>query len=724
MIFKFLNRLESMLGGSSMPVDVIVHEGEREEPGATDGAESRAYIEPIRGDNADVARLVFGGGRTSAGVAVSEVQSLSISAVYSCVRVLAESISSLPLKLYERSGRARATATNHSLYDVLQVQGNDLMSAMKMREVMVVHLLLWGNSYSEIERDNGGRIVALWPVHPIRVQVRVVKENGLPRLKYDISKEAGGSNELDQDNVLHISGLGTGIMGKSPIQLHRESLGISIAAKRYGAKFFANDARPGFVLTHPGVMGDEAYNRFKESWQEKHQGSENAYMVSILEEGMKPEKVGLPPGDAQFIETRKFEKSEVAAIYRVPPHMIGDLDRATYSNIEQQGIEFVTHSLRPWLVRVEQAMNMRLLTREERRRFFTEHLVDGLLRGDSASRFKAYATARQWGWMSADDIRELENQNPLPNNTGQEYLRPMNMIPVGEEPADARGLAPGGLARRGAAPGGRTPGGLEVRAVPPRVNAAAAIEPVYLDTFTRIVKREIVELKRGIRKHLEAGDVEAFREWLEAFTIEHASWALKRLLPVLEAMAAAMVDAANDELGLDDPPVSLDDDLSQFLADYSEAAANRHAGGMRGQLVALLEEDEPQAAIETRLDEWGETRADKQARRERERSSNAFTKAAWVIAGVASITWRASGENCPMCDELNGRTTQINLPFLDAGVDFLGLVTSGTVGHPPLHDGCDCYLEANITRGHIPTHERRQYLDLLLETIAKREHAE
>ena len=662
--------------------------------------EQRALIGPIKATSHDLSASIFSSGPTASGAAITETNSLAIAAVYAAVRVLSESVSSLPLKVYRRAGRSRDTATSHPLYSVLHDQGNDIMSAMKLREVMMVHLLLWGNSFSEIQTNGRGDIVGLWPIHPGRVTARVKIIGGAPALTYEVRRDSGLPVELKQSQVLLVAGLGTGILGKSPIQLHREGLGISVAAEKYGAKFFKNDARPGMVLTHPGVLGDEEYERVKKSWNDVHQGAGNAHKIAILEEGMKPESVGLPPEDAQFIETRKFQRNEIASIYRVPPHKIGDLDRATFSNIEHQSIEFVVDSLRPWLVRIEQAMNMQLLMPEERGEFYVQHIVDGLLRGDTKSRFESYAVARNWGWMNADDIRELENQNPLPDDQGQIYLQPLNMVPAGSMSDDSNSVRAQTMS-----------GHIERRGAPPRIKTAGSLEPIYLDVFRRIVKREIAEIRKAVKTYLEGGDADGFRTWLTDFAKEHAKWMTPRLLPVFQSMADSMIQASNNEIGGE----LTADDLGDFVQRYTEAAANRHAGGGRGQLAALLGEEDPHDAVTTRLDEWGETRADKTARRERERSSNAMTKAAWAVAGVASIVWRTQGENCPICKEMDGRSTLIQVPFLDAGADVAGLITSGSVGHPPIHDGCDCYLIPEIGRAASSNMERRSAGEL--ETI-------
>ena len=241
---------------------------------------------------------------------------------------------------------------------------------------------------------------------------------------------------LTDDRVWHLRGLSNdGLDGYSPISLMRQAIGLSMAAEKFGAKFFGNDARPGGILLHPGQLGDEAAKRLTETWESRHGGLSGAHRVAVLEEGLSYKEIGIPPDDAQFLETRKFQVNEIARIYRIPPHMLADLERATFSNIEHQSIDFVTHTIRPWLVRWEQSIKQNLMVPADRDRYFAEFLVDGLLRGDTKSRYEAYAIGRQNGWFSADDIREMENLNPLPDGKGEEYLIPLNMIPAGSAPA-------------------------------------------------------------------------------------------------------------------------------------------------------------------------------------------------------------------------------------------------------------------------------------------------
>jgi HK97 family phage portal protein len=349
--------------------------------------------------------------------------------VYACVRVLAETIASLPLLTYRRTPKGKERASTHELYRLLHDQPNSEMSAFEFREALVGHVCLWGNAYAEIERDTRGRIVGLWLMRPDRMTIERVDPIGLV---YHYRLTDGTTRKLPARQVLHIRGMGgDGIVGYSPIALAGQAIALAMQTEQYGSRFFSNDSRPGGVLQTSGKLSDEASKRLKESWEASHRGGGNAWRVAVLEEGLSWQQIGLPPEDAQFIETRKYQLSEIARLFRVPAHLIGDLERSTNNNIEHQSLEFVQYTLAPWLVRIEQAIHRALIDEREQSTVYVEHLIDGLLRGDIASRYRAYAVGRQWGWLSADDVRERENMNPLPDGTGAEYLTPVNMIPAG-----------------------------------------------------------------------------------------------------------------------------------------------------------------------------------------------------------------------------------------------------------------------------------------------------
>jgi HK97 family phage portal protein len=296
------------------------------------------------------------------------------------------------------------------------------MTSFAFRETLMSHLLLWGNAYAQIIRNARGEVISLYPLMPNKM---TVDRDSSGRLFYMYQRgnedvpSLGREHQvyLSPSDVLHIPGLGfDGLVGYSPIAMAKNAVGLAIATEEYGAKFFANGASPGGVLEHPGTIKDPA--RIKESWNAAYQGSGNAHRVAVLEEGMKYQPIGISPEQAQFLETRKFQINEIARIFRVPPHMLADLEKSSFSNIEQQSLEFVKYTLDPWVVRWEQSMCRALLMESEKPNVFIKFNVDGLLRGDYVSRMSGYATARQNGWMSANDIRELENLDRIPEELG------------------------------------------------------------------------------------------------------------------------------------------------------------------------------------------------------------------------------------------------------------------------------------------------------------------
>lgn len=376
-------------------------------------------------------------GPTTSGKSVNEFTAMQTTAVYSCVRILSEGIASLPLHVYRYKGAGKERVFDHSLYHILHDEPNSEMTSFVFRETLMSHLLIWGNAYAQIIRDGAGRVVALYPLLPNKMTVYRDK-NGEIYYAYTRSSDENpnfkeyGTVMLRREDVLHIPGLGfDGLMGYSPIAMARNAVGMTIACEEYGASFFANGANPGGVLEHPGVLKDPA--KVRDSWNSVYQGSGNAHRIAVLEEGMKYQQIGVPPEEAQFLETRKFQINEIARLYRIPPHMVGDLEKSSFSNIEQQSLEFVKYTLDPWVIRWEQALARSLLLPEEKKQYFIKLNVDGLLRGDYQSRMTGYATARQNGWMSANDIREMEDLNPIaPEEGGDLYLINGNMTKLAD----------------------------------------------------------------------------------------------------------------------------------------------------------------------------------------------------------------------------------------------------------------------------------------------------
>ena len=362
------------------------------------------------------------GGTTASGIAVNENTALNSSAVYAAVRLLSEAVASLPLHTYERQEDGKRRASEHPVASLLSKRPNDYMTSYSLRECMMGHCLLFGNAYSEIVRDGAGNPTALLPITPDRIRIEI-DDSG--QIVYSVDDQI----RLAADDVLHVAGQGfDGIQGRSIITLARESIAVGLAAERFGGSFFQNGARLGGVLEHPGKMSKEASDRLRESWQSAHSGASKAGSTALLEEGLKWSQLSISQNDAQFLETRRFQVEEIARWFGIPQHMIGSMEGATFSNIEHQQIEFVTHTLRPWLVRWEQEISRKLFIDDQ---FYPEFQVDGLLRGDTKTRYESYRIAREAGWMSINEIRALENRSSIIG--GDTYIQPLNMGTVAQD---------------------------------------------------------------------------------------------------------------------------------------------------------------------------------------------------------------------------------------------------------------------------------------------------
>ena len=374
-------------------------------------------------------------GNSTSGKRVNERSAMQMTAVYSCVRILSEAVAGLPLHLYQYTDKSsKEKAVENPLYFILHDEPNTEMTSFVFRETLMTHLLLWGNAYSQIIRNGKGEVVGLYPLMPDRMTVNR-DEKGRLYYEYMVSSDDAktlkdGTVRLSPYDVLHIPGLGfDGLVGYSPIAMAKNAIGLAIAAEEYGSKFYANGATPSGILEYPGTVKEP--DKVRESWNAGFGGSSNAHKIAVLEEGMKYTPISISPNEAQFLETRKFQINEIARIFRVPPHMVGDLEKSSFSNIEQQSLEFVKYTLEPWLVRWEQAMQRSLIPQDDKSKYFIKFNVDGLLRGDYQSRMQGYATARQNGWMSANDIRELENLDRIPAEDGGDlYLINGNMMPL------------------------------------------------------------------------------------------------------------------------------------------------------------------------------------------------------------------------------------------------------------------------------------------------------
>lgn len=366
------------------------------------------------------------GTKTKSGAVINEESALTISALWACIRVIAWTTASLPLITYTRlNPKGKERNPGHNNYSLLKETPNPLQTAFEFYSLMSVFQNLWGAGIAEIELNKDGKPVALWPLPPWRVKI-ITGSRG--NLFYEVDLGTGVPRKIPYYNCVVFPSLQSNqFEWKSPIQVHRETIGMAQALGEFGARTFGQGTNPAGVIMHPTRLKEQSEKDLRTKFKENYEGLGNSHRLMLLEEGMKFERIGLPPEDAQYLETRKFTVEEIARIYNVPLHMIQHLEKSTSwgTGIEEMTIGFVTFTLRPYLIQWEQEIKKKLFVDDKIN--FAEFLLEGLLRGKLKERYESYAIGRQWGWLSADDIREIENMNPLPNKSGEIYLIPMNM---------------------------------------------------------------------------------------------------------------------------------------------------------------------------------------------------------------------------------------------------------------------------------------------------------
>lgn len=647
-----------------------------------------------------------GGNKSYSGAIVNEKTALTYTAFWGCVRAIAKPIAALPLHLYERTGDgSRERAVNHPLYRLLHDRPNPEMTALVFRDVLTAHLLTWGNGYAEIQFGPDGYPKALWPLTPNRVTPE--RNPSTKELQYRVLLPNGGEAILRKEQVFHLVGPGyDGLKGYSIVRLFRESIGMGLSVQEYGARFFGSGAKPGGVLEHPERFKDEeTVQRLRKQWEELHSGLSNQHRIAILEEGMKYQQIGIPPEDAQFLETRAFQRTEMAAIFQVPPHKIGDLSNATFSNIEHQGLEFYTDTLLYWLSLWEQTIKWKLIPEFEQDRYFANFLVDGLLRGDQQSRYNAYAIGRQWGWLSANDIRRLENMNPI-GPEGDIYLVPLNMVNAADvdslddfeedlEDVDDRTI------RHLKHIQTTTKEQRQIRNAQNRARLAKRYEQAFSNAVKRHLRKEVADIRKAVKEHLSERDATTFELWLEEYFGDNEELK-KRMKPAFLSLAEIIYEEASKEVG---KKSKMPEDVRKFMDEYLETFAIRYNESSKAQLLALVRQAfeeglEPEDLIDTRLVEWEERRPKKVAMNETVQISGAITKLAFVAAGVTKLRWMAVGsKNCPYCREMDGKVVGINESFvskddvLDSEDGMMRIRKPAF--HPPLHQGCECVIVAD-----------------------------
>lgn len=655
---------------------------------------------------------------------VTPDNSLTLPAVYRAVALLAGTQATLPLQTHRGDPEGDSDPIpSHPVYNLLRLKPNPWQTAVEFFEMGQTHVLLRGNAFSRVARDRVGRVEALIPWHPDRVKISIVGE----RIVYTLKRHGNKPDvSVPQEDMLHVRGPGgNGIVGWSPITIAAEAIGAGFAAQAYGKRFFDNSARPSGTLTHPAKLNKISRDNITESWNAAHGGGKQGG-TALLEEGLVYTPISLTPEEAQFLETQKFNVLNIARIFGVPPHMLMEMSAATFGNIEHQAIEFAKYSLRTWLVRWEQAIKITLFPGEDD--VFAQFQMDAILRGDSLAR--AQSNEIQWrsGVINIDEWRARENLNALPDGKGKTHLIPINFQPLDQAieglpdieadvpPDDDEDRAAGGFLlgpgqvdvlahiqgveylRRSGVDNETADAlsSLQIRSVASRHRQLSAFKRLFESVGARIVGREVTAVRRALRA-TNGGDGLASR--LATFYASFGAVVAKELHPALRTYAEIIYGIASGEVGGE----GFDDAAKRFVRDYADNAGTRYAFSSQGQLETLIEEaEDPEAvvvAVGKRADEWEEKRAAKIASRETRQMSGAITQLAYAAAAITLLRWVTVGQNCPLCDSLNGKIVGIEENFVEAGGTVQGsgvapFKAKRAVGHTPLHGGCDCQIVA------------------------------
>lgn len=644
------------------------------------------------------------GTQSKTGLSVNEHSALRSSTVFRCNKLIADTVASLPLKVYEKdSNGGKKELTERRISKILK-NPNSEMSHFRFIQTLQGHLFMWGNCFMGVNRDTMGRVLDLWPLRPDKVHL-ARGDNGEIIYLVDTNK---GQLPFTNREVLHVAGYGfDGIQGYSIVSLARESIGLSLATEEYGARYFGNGHHPGIIIKYPGKLSPEAHQSLKEDIMDKVGGLGNAFKALLLEEGMEIGDLGMPHDDAQFLQTRQFQNIDFCRFAGVPPHMVFELDRAIYNNIEHQGIEWVRDGIRPWVTLWEQEFSRYFLPATDYGKVFFEFNIEGLLRGDIKSRYDAYGVAVDKGWMNRNEVRSLENLNPGPKEldtyTVQMQMTPMERIveppapppqleaPPEEEPEEETQRSITWL--------GDFKEKFQKRAASARFQIQSSFRSLFKDAARAIVNREVKTIGRAITSNFGERGKEEFNAWLDEFYKDMPDYIKLKFRAVLHTYAEQIQKEAAGEIGAE---AGMTPELKRFVDEYLDRYSERHIAQSVLQLRRLMDREEPETvaeSLQTRIDEWSEKRADKIADNETVRLNGAITREVFVAAGITQLIWVTMGSKpCPYCSELDGRTVGIEIAFVTEG-DFQpsgqdAMAIKSPHFHPPLHQGCLCGVVA------------------------------
>jgi len=637
---------------------------------------------------------VYPGIRTMAGTQINETSALTISALFAALNFLASTMATLPKVILRRlPGGGREHAFDHPLYDRLHNKANDFdLSSWQWIYTSIMHKYLWGNWYTYLDRKTyqNQQFIPLLPERMVKYDEE--KEHYIYRLK------SGLSIYLPKSQVLHIPHISEdGINGKGIIHYARESLGLAKAQDEFAATFYGSGIHPGGFVEVEHTQDEETRKGLQKDFNEKYGGLGKTWKFIFVTGGAKVKESEIDASKAQALESRQFAVVEVARWMNLPPHILRDLIRATFSNIEQQSLELVVYSLLPIVTQIEQAMNIKLFDDTERRTHYIKFELKGLLRGDLQARTLFYNSMLDRGVFNADMVLDLEDMNPQPAGLGKVYVMPLNMINkemvITPQPLTIENKS-GFLAAK------RT---VQTRSATLRRRLTIAYRPKFEQFAKQLVKKEVGAVRKALKEMLTEHGIADFSLWLDDFYRDFPKEIDKIAAPIISSYATAILPIAQDEAGSEDE-IGLE--YGDFQRQYREKFAQRHVISSHEQLKAVVREAQTAGtieleALEQRLNEWEERRPGKIVMRESVQAENAFTRSAFALCGIMKIMSVSYGKSCPYCNDLDGKVIGIEENFLAPG-DFQPegaerpLTVTSDHKHPPFHEGCDCSLMIGI----------------------------
>ena len=650
----------------------------------------------------------YGGSDTWAGNQVDENSAMEYVSFWVCLKIIRETIASLPIVLYKYTDNGKDRAKDHPGYRLMHLKPNPEQTAFDFIEMVINHYLLYGNTYAEIMRDNSGAIKQLWPLMPWNMEV--IRYDGKKYFRY--LKPDQTYTTFLSDEILHLSNFTlTGLTGERPMDFISQSVGTGLAVEEFGARFFKNDATPGGIIEMPGNLGRNAENieRFKKSWHEEHGTMANKHRVRILEDGAKFHEISVSPDKAQFLETRKFQRNMVLSFHRLPPHLAGDLEHATYTNIEQQSLEFVQYTMLPHFVRFEQKLTTCLLREDEQEKYFYEIMIDALTRADIKTRYEAYRVGRECGWLSINDVLRKENMNTI--DGGDVHHVPLNWVELGaKKPEPATDMDKNQDKEQDKnqdknqdeetnALIARMKEERTLRSAVTRRNITNSYVRIHTDIIGRIQKREVADIKKNFRKWYLERSKEDFDKWYREYYNNLSEYIQTRVSPVYNALNDQIWGEIEQELH----KLNRKDEQEKYVQGYIERYIKEYIRGHKKNIgLAVSEIAKNQVDPESRMTElyesWDKNLAN-DSHDEAVNASNVFARAIYLLAGVQFLRWVNTGSKpCPYCQELDNKVVGIQDFFIGAGATMRGtdgdLQISENIGHAPLHTGCECQVMA------------------------------